>query len=131
MMGKATRSQYPFSSQLDVLSGSQAFLGLRTSSVLCMGCSLTLKISGESDSRGTCSRGAGSLYSSSGLRRAALMVFACSLKGNTENPLMLIWLLFHPTIFSGFLLLGAGSLTQYFPLQIFPCQLTWLQKYLN
>ena len=111
MMGKATRSQYPFSSQLDVLSGSQAFLGLRTSSVLCMGCSLTLKISGESDSRGTCSRGAGSLYSSSGLRRAALMVFACSLKGNTENPLMLIWLLFHPTIFSGFLLLGAGSLT--------------------
>ena len=46
------------------------------------------------------------------------MVFAYSLEGNTENPLMLIWLLFHPTIFSGFLLLGAGSLTH----SIFLCR---------
>ena len=35
---------------------------------------------------------AGSLYSSSGLRRAASMALACSLRGSTENPLMLIWL---------------------------------------
>ena len=51
---------------------------------------------------------AGSLYSSSGVRRAALMALACSLKGSSENPSMLIWLaksLFHPTTFSCFLVL--------------------------
>ena len=73
---------YSFSSQLGVLSGPQAFLGLRTSSALCTCCSVTLKISGESDSRGTRSRGAGSLHSPSGFRRAALMALACSLKGS-------------------------------------------------
>ena len=31
-------------------------------------------------------------HSSSALRRAALMALACSLKGSTENPSMLIWL---------------------------------------
>ena len=52
------------------------------------------------------------------------MALACSLKGSSENPSMLIWLakslwkvfrphrrFVHPTTFSGFLLLGAGSLT--------------------
>ena len=51
------------------------------------------------------------------------MALACSLKGISETPSMLIWLakcevlgctgvLFDPTTFSGFLLLGAGSSTQ-------------------
>ena len=56
-------------------TGPQAFLRLRTSSALCTCCSVTLKISGESDSRGTRSKGAGSLYSPSGFRRATLMAF--------------------------------------------------------
>ena len=145
VMGQATRSQYSFSSQLGVLSGPQSFLGLRTSSALCTRCSVTLKISGESDSRGTRSRGAGSLYSSSALRRAALMALACSLKGSTENPSMLIWLakllwkVFRPhrRFVSSYHLFGFSPFrcwifnSQYFLLQIFLCRLTGLRKYLN
>ena len=73
------------------------------------------------------------------------MALACSLKGSSENPSILIWLakslweVFRPQrrFVSSHHLFGFSPFrcwifdSWYFPLQIFLCRLTRLRKYLN